>query len=389
MHFQELFTFMSTFFCIFCVFKYTSFYNFVLIEVKKYNDNVTEKCHFIVFGTHLEDVLASEKEELEPDKKKEDLAPVLEIKYEDKYLAKYLEFSNEYVFTEVEILAEYKTIINDKHIWETNLKKDIAELQKQLTEVLPIIEADSNDKIISNNVIEMMVKYFNIDDYTEDPTSYDVDELFNDLKTIKNELSAQLDVLLTGDIPDFEKLARDLTINNKLDAYINNYILEMTPLGNVYMRYNNNKKSFEYFSNNTIPYRYLEAVGRKYVMTFWCKPLFVNLADELVKAEQKQIDEKKETTIFKPIVKQSFSSKNHIQNVKPNPKPNPNPLTKDLTNVKPNVNPVLLKENANRYTWEGRLSNLMLLKKAEKKSATLSFAEFKLLQQQNKKNDKE
>jgi hypothetical protein len=157
----------------------------------------------------------------------------------------------------------------------------------------------------------------------------------------------------------------------------------MTPLGNVYMRYNNNKKSFEYFSNNTIPYRYLEAVGRKYVMTFWCKPLFVNLADELVKAEQKQIDEKKEITIFKPIVKQSFSSKNHIQNVKPNP----NPLTKDLTNVKPNTGntgPVLLKENANRYTWEGRLSNLMLLKKAEKKSTTLSFAEFKLLQKQNK-----
>ena len=40
----------------------------------------------------------------------------------------------------------------------------------------------------------------------------------------------------------------------------------------------------------------------------------------------------------------------------------------------------LLKENANRYTWEGSLSNLSLLKKVEKKPS-LSFADFKKIKQ--------
>ena len=67
---------------------------------------------------------------------------------------------------------------------------------------------------------------------------------------------------------EISEKARDVIINNKLDKYIDNYILEYTPLGNIYMRYNNNKKSFEYYSNNSMPYRYLEPVGRKSVMTY-------------------------------------------------------------------------------------------------------------------------
>jgi hypothetical protein len=49
------------------------------------------------------------------------------------------------------------------------------------------------------------------------------------------------------------------------------------------MRYNNEKKSIEYFSNNSIPYRYLEPVGRKYIMTYWCKPIFFDIEEELKK----------------------------------------------------------------------------------------------------------
>ena len=45
----------------------------------------------------------------------------------------------------------------------------------------------------------------------------------------------------------------------------------------------------------------------------------------------------------------------------------------------------LLKENSNRYTWEGRMSNLLLLKKVDKhimdKNYSLSFADYKKLQQ--------
>jgi hypothetical protein len=397
MQIQELFTYMSTFFCIFCIFKYTTFYNFAVIEAKKYN-NMIKNAYTIYYEDELEDD-ELEDDELEEESKeleiKEELKEeIKELKYEDKYLAKYLEFSNEYTFTPEELLAEQFTIINNKHIWENNLKNNIAELQKQLSEVLPIFEAESLSGL-SDEVYKMMGKYFKIDE-----TEYLDKDLFTDIVELKTELTTQLDEMITiNNIPEFENDARQQTINNKLDAYVNNYVLEMTPLGNVYMRYNNNKKSFEYFSNNTIPYRYLEAVGRRYVMTFLCKPLFVNLADELIKAEQKQLEDKKEQNVVtKPsIVKQSFSSKNALQqtnalqtNVLKTNVLKTNPLQTNAlkTNVQTNAQTnttILLKENANRYTWEGRLSSLMLLKKAEKKAATLSFAEYKLLQQQNKK----
>ena len=376
MQLSELFAYMSTFFCFFCVFKYTTFYDFVLVEVKKYNDRMTDTCHFIVFGLEqeLNNTVLLEQDIQESNEKESVVNEDKEIKYEDKYLDKYLEFSNEYTFTAEELLAEQFTIINNTHIWETNLKKDIDDLQKQFSEVLTVFEAGSSLGL-TDEVCKMMGKYFKVDE-----TEYLAADLFNDITELNTELASQLDAVLTNkDIPEFVKDARVLTINKKLDAYLNNYVLEMTPLGNVYMRYNNNKKSFEYFSNNTIPYRYLEAVGRKYVMTYWCKPLFVNLADELVKAEQKQLEQPLKP-VLKPVapVKQSFSSKNSLINTNANTNTKP----RLETNVVTNAVPVLLKENANRYTWEGRLSSLMLLKKSEKKAATLSFAEFKFLQKQ-------
>ena len=40
---------------------------------------------------------------------------------------------------------------------------------------------------------------------------------------------------------DYRKIARDEVIKRKLDKYVDNYVLECTPLGNIYMRYNNEK----------------------------------------------------------------------------------------------------------------------------------------------------
>jgi hypothetical protein len=196
-----------------------------------------------------------------------------------------------------------------------------------------------------------------------------------------------------------------------LDKYIDNYVLEHTPLGNIYMRYNNDKKSFEYFSNNTIPYRYLEPVGRKYVMTYWCKPLFVDIDEELKRAEVRYDEEKKKKE--EDDKKREEERKNNPKNILAQLK-NYNKDTKEQTirpmkNRKNNVLPPqiqanlpdintnkqtekqLLKENANRYTWEGRLTNFCPLKKIDRKvldkKLTMSYAEFKKMQQQqqNKK----
>ena len=62
--------------------------------------------------------------------------------------------------------------------------------------------------------------------------------------------------------------ARIWTLNKRLSMLKNNIIMEKTPLGNVVMFYNHTRTSFEYYSDSTIPYRYLETVARKYVVTY-------------------------------------------------------------------------------------------------------------------------
>ena len=55
-----------------------------------------------------------------------------------------------------------------------------------------------------------------------------------------------------------------------------NVLYETTPIGNVVMFYDDAKKSFEYYSDKVIPFRFLETVSRKYVVTFHCKAVYVN-----------------------------------------------------------------------------------------------------------------
>jgi len=51
----------------------------------------------------------------------------------------------------------------------------------------------------------------------------------------------------------------------------NNILIEQTPIGNVIMFYNSR---FEFYADKTIPYRFLETVARKYVITFKCKDIY-------------------------------------------------------------------------------------------------------------------
>jgi hypothetical protein len=213
---------------------------------------------------------------------------------------------------------------------------------------------------------------------------------------------------------EIQEKALNYVLGLKLDGFINNYILEFTPLGNVYMRYNNQKKSFEYYSNNSIPYRYLEAIGRKYVMTFGCKSLFVDLEEELKialeKEKEKELDKQALENdqrqslpglvqrqslpglMQKPTIIQKFKSYNKDLKMDKNmmkgrPGNQPLQMKANLPNVSGNTNgeKQLLKENANRYTWIDRLTNLQLLKKVDRKTIdkqyALSFADFKKMQE--------
>lgn len=353
---------------------------------------------------------------------------VKEIKYENKYLEKFKTFPNEYYFSEMELEDEKKEYENIKKSTEQLRFNTIREIKYKLDKIHDIqnngnITNTGEDftKDINEYGINKLLGFFNLrEEYEDDPDDIDFEELYNDLLNEKVELDQKMleidNTKMSED--DFRKVARDEMIKRKLDKYIDNYILEYTPLGNIYMRYNNDKKSFEYFSNNTIPYRYLEPVGRKYVMTYWCKPLFVDIEEELKKAEEKYDEEKKREDDKKNnqknmLVNVHAQFKNYNKDTKQqlstttttNSTSNMNRPSKNRNNSNnvlppqiqanlPDVNnkleKQLLKENSNRYTWEGRLANFCPLKKIDKKvldkKLSMTYGEFKKMQeQQNKK----
>lgn len=70
-------------------------------------------------------------------------------------------------------------------------------------------------------------------------------------------------------------------IERKLATCANNWMYENTPAGGLFMRYHADHEVFEYYSNHTIPYRYLDAAAMRYVVLFGCKPVFVDMDEEL------------------------------------------------------------------------------------------------------------
>ena len=180
--------------------------------------------------------------------------------------------------------------------------------------------------------------------------------------------------------------------------------MEFTPLGNVLMKYDKNKQSFKFYSDSTIPYRYLEVVGRKFVKHFNCRPLFVDMEEELKLSEDKWKKErnekeereeedkrKKENAIIngkKPVEEKKnvfakFKSYNkesgtgHVIKAAPPKNSIPN---KKLNPAQENEK-TLLKQKANRYTYEGKLANFSFIKKVDRKVVDkkfgMSFADFK------------
>jgi hypothetical protein len=148
---------------------------------------------------------------------------------------------------------------------------------------------------------------------------------------------------------------RDTTTTTSVDESVESvakrFVMDMTPVGNVIMQYDVDKESFVYYSDNIIPFRYLETVSRKYVCMFDCKELFVERSEQKIQH-------------INPVV-----------SIK----------TKDLMNQKRNPQPI--KEKAqievkmNRYSNAGRFSNFNMLQPVPRhvtdKKRLMRFSDFK------------
>ena len=210
----------------------------------------------------------------------------------------------------------------------------------------------------------------------------------------------------------------------ELDTYTNKIVMENTPLGNVLMYWDNQRETFVYYSDMNVPYRILEVVSRKYVTMNNCKSIFIDMNDELeiskkkIEDDKKKIeDDKKKIEEDKKILEEKRDSEaeedigvnNPVEEKKSvfaklknyNTDNNKsNSIILDSKKTPTNANKIMntntntsakqdyiLKERANRYSYEGKIMNFQFLKKVDKKlvdkNYTMSFTEFKNLQNKN------
>jgi hypothetical protein len=327
----------------------------------------------------------------------------LKVPYEEKYMEKIRIMKNEYVFTDKELEIEQQKL--------EEFKKE--ETSQKLESIY----------ILNEKIEELNMKLFELDnDNDQKPNNKDGSIMKKLYDSIRNEININKKKVLElqENVINFDNLkekAQQYIIDEQLKKFKNNYVIEHTPLGNVLMFYNHDKLAFEYYSDLTIPYRYLETVARKYVLTYNYRPLYIDMNEELKEYEKKL--EEKENEIRKKQEKDKlecycntddksktkdvfakFKSYNKEAgtgrvNTAPPPK-NSIPQNRTNVNLKDNKNDginnekTLLKEKANRYSYQGKFLNFNILQKIDKKIVdkkyALTFAEFKKMNKIENKN---
>ena len=331
-----------------------------------------------------------------------------QIKYEDKYLADIRKLDKEFKFNEEEEKNRVQKYLDIFKSTNDSYKEKINEIEQNLL-----------------NIETKMAKYDGSDDefcvYDSDDEDSHLGETKEErLKLLlheKTNLIVELEkykyfIETTEGQEEIMKNSEELSvkhiIDQRLDKLNNCFVIENTPLGNVLMIYDTKKSSFRYYSDNTIPYRYLETVARKYVKQFSCRPIFIDMEEELKMSEDRfetsrkekeesekkkreesvknnqPIEEKKNVfTKFKSYNKDAGAGKTSYAA----PPKNSIPTNKKITNEQ-EKDKQFLKDKANRYTYEGKFANFSFIKKVDRKVVDkkfgMSFADFKKMQKDKK-----
>ena len=362
-------------------------------EVNKYAFEVFKFLEFIHENNPL--LLHYYEDEIKEDEIKEDEnikneEKVIEL-YENKYLKKFKNFTDEYSFDEKDLeyeKNEFNKLLNYHrssietlnynipcHTSNLNTLVDNREnFEKELAEKYPNGEMEKLED--ENDETEFDVEVYN--DYEK--LSYLKEQIANQRYKLE-KMSIELSILKEKTEEQLKEQSHTNMIENKLNQFMNNYIIEYTPVGNIIMRFNNNKKSFEYYSNHSVPYRYLEPIGRKYVLTYKCKNIFIDMDEEVEKVnklnEEKNGGDKKNKLMKKPqVFKSQYMSANKKIDIPPN--------RSSQSIINPINNIEIVVKDSNRYTWEGRFGDFKIIKSDKKTDKIISFKEFKRIQQKQK-----
>ena len=331
--------------------------------------------------------------------------PKLEVKYEDKFLDNIRQLKKEWQFTDDEIIEKNNLERDFLNSSIENIKNRIKEITNIIVELNKEIENDTDGINYIENVNEYGDELLQ-ETTLEERNEYrkeQINELQDEKSKLKNQIISEEEIIKLKS--DAEKQANDYIIKNRVDKLTNSYVMEKTPQGNVLMIYDKERESFKYYSDSTMPYRYLEVVGRKYVKMFNCRPLFIDMEEELKLFEEKwtkeyelkkakeaeerlrveeavknntPIEQKK--NVFAKFKNYNKDAGGKISMAAPPKNSIPNKPIETKEDEK-----LLLKERANRYTYEGKFANFNFLQKIEKKvfnkKLGISFADFKKMKQ--------
>ena len=345
---------------------------------------------------------------------------ISQIRYEHKYLEDVKNLPNQFYFNEQDIVIQ-NIKFND---FLSLAKEEYYKQEEEIKDKIAIIDIELEKHKESSDEEFCKIEKFgeNVDDKNNDAndtndtndTNENIDtndtimkKLMDQKLDLKNSLLEIHEIIETPElsselINNANEYAKKFVIDERLDKLKNSYVMEKTPLGNVLMVYNNKRGSFEYYSDNTIPYRYLEPVSRKYIKMFNCRPIYFDMEEEL-KNYEKKLEEKekvekekedenngKENNLNKKSVFAKFKTyykeagTGHVNIGAPPKNSIPNNKITDINNN----GKVILKENANRYSYEGKMCNFSFLKKIDRKVVdkkyAMTFADFKRLQDEKK-----
>lgn len=242
------------------------------------------------------------------------------VKYEDKYKKELCGIPNEIVISQQQIDRRFDML----------LKQSIAEIAHRINKDLVSYEWDLIKATEQCNEENQRAYFIN-----------------DKMEQMKMELWARI-----LDKDGILEESESQLIQERLTDLRYSFVMEHTPIGNVIMYYNSTKEAFEYYSDNVVPYRYLDTVCRKYVIMNLCAPLYVDISQELKEFQSKSKEEKPVANVFVKL-------KNYKKTVS-------QPTMK-----------VMLKARTNKYLYQGRMNNFSFMKQVESKSESLSFADYK------------
>ena len=415
-------------------------YNFIFfflrrvpIMDKNFIKFISNKFDYTLHGD-LENESKSESETLEktdnniPTEKKE-----LPQKYEEKYMERYRNYDESkdifnIPFTDEETALKEKFAVTLRAKMIESMGEKIVDCNRYITAMSEIMEnkevmeewlicknkeAGIDYEKVKNNKIEFeRLEKTSGFMYTESGIIKDIEKRKNELLELEVEFESKKD-----DIEYFKDEAINIILDKRLDKLKNSVLMEKTPLGNVLIFWNNEQKSFTYYSDNTIPYRFLETVGRKYALTFKCKSVFVDMETEIKEAELKleedkrlekeekerekeekekmkmqnanplniqkseeKKEEKEKKNVFAKFKTYNTNNSKSSASVAP-PKNNIN--SQSQMNANKQQEKAILKERANRYRLEGKLLDYNIIQKIDKKKLDkrlkMSFSDYKAM----------